>query len=39
LTGINMVPWNHMRAEVTGTGTNGDFKVRDVRSMFGGGCQ
>jgi hypothetical protein len=39
LTGINMVPWNHMRAEVTGTGTNADFKVRDVRSMFGGGCQ
>jgi len=39
LTGINMTPWNHMRAEVTGTGTNGDFKVVDVRSMFGGGCQ
>jgi hypothetical protein len=39
LTGINMTPWNHMRAEVIGTGTNGDFKVRDVRSMFGGGCQ
>jgi hypothetical protein len=39
LTGINMTPWNHMRAEVTGTGTNADFKVRDVRSMFGGGCQ
>jgi hypothetical protein len=34
-----MTPWNHMRAEVTGTGTNGDFKVVDVRSMFGGGCQ
>jgi hypothetical protein len=39
LTGINMTPWNHMRAEVTGTGTNADFKVTDVRSMFGGGCQ
>jgi hypothetical protein len=24
---------------VTGTGTNADFKVTDVRSMFGGGCQ
>ena len=39
LTGINMTPWNHMRAEVIGTGNNADFKVRDVRSMFGGGCQ
>jgi hypothetical protein len=27
-----------MRAEVTGSGTNGDFKVLNVRSMFGG-CQ
>jgi hypothetical protein len=39
LTGITMTPWAHMRAEVTGAGTNGDFKVLNVRSMFGGGCQ
>jgi hypothetical protein len=38
LTGINMAPWAGMRAEVTGTGTNADFKVLNARSMFGG-CQ
>jgi hypothetical protein len=35
LSGINMQPWANMRAEVTGTGTNGDFKVSNVRSMWG----
>jgi hypothetical protein len=35
LTGINMTPWNGMRAAVTGSGTTADFKVSDVRSMWG----
>ena len=35
LTGINMTPWANMRAEVTGTGTTTDFKVVNVRSMWG----
>jgi len=35
LTGINMQPWANMRAEVTGTGTNAEFKVANVRSMWG----
>jgi len=35
LTGINMTPWNGMRAQVTGTGTPADFKVSDVRCMWG----
>jgi hypothetical protein len=35
LTGINMQPWANMRAEVTGAGTNADFKVANVRSMWG----
>jgi hypothetical protein len=39
LTGINMTPWANVRAEVTGAGTNNDFKVVSVRSMWGGGCQ
>jgi hypothetical protein len=35
LTGVNMTPWNGMRAAVTGTGTTSDFKVSEVRSMWG----
>jgi hypothetical protein len=35
LTGINMTPWNGGRAQVTGTGTPADFKVSEVRSMWG----
>ena len=34
-----MTPWANVRAEVTGAGTNNDFKVASVRSMYGGGCQ
>jgi hypothetical protein len=35
LTGINMTPWNGGRAQVTGSGTTADFKVSEVRSMWG----
>ena len=35
LTGINMTPWNGQRAQVAGSGTTGDFKVSEVRSMWG----
>jgi hypothetical protein len=35
LTGVNMTPWNGMRAAVTGAGTTSDFKVSEVRSMWG----
>jgi hypothetical protein len=35
LNGVNMTPWNGMRAEVTGTGTTAGFTVSNVRSMWG----
>ena len=35
LNGVNMTPWNGMRAEVTGTGTTAGFNVSNVRSMWG----
>jgi hypothetical protein len=35
LVGINMTPWNGMRAQVTGSGTPAGFQVSDVRSMWG----
>jgi hypothetical protein len=30
-----MTPWNGLRAAVTGSGTTSDFKVSEVRSMWG----